>query len=216
MLPLLVGLASYPAQVTDPITRDGAQDAARRELSERVYQQARPDPVRRAIDWLWEEILELLERAGRVVPGGVPSLVAVVVVVVLLLVALRLGLGPAGVRDAITDRRRGARSRTAADYRAEAETLAAAGRFKEAVRGRLRALIRELEERGVLEARAGRTVDELADEAGAVVPAVTADVHEATRIFDEIWYGDRPATASAYDRVRAIDERVRDARLVTV
>ena len=207
-------LARLLAQV-EQITRDGAREDARRELNDAVYREGEASLfdklVRNAFEWLLDRIAGLV----RVAPGGIAGVVVIVALLVLLAVLLRLGLGPLGARNLLTDRRRGARAKTAAEYRAEAESLAAGGRWKEAVRARLRATIRELEERGVLDVRAGRTAGEVASEAGAAVPAIATDLREAARVFDEIWYGDRPATEQSYRTMAGVDDRVRGSRLAT-
>jgi hypothetical protein len=87
-----------------------------------------------------------------------------------------------------------------------------AGRHAEAIRERLRAIIRDLEERAILEPRVGRTADEVAAEAGAALPDVAADLARAARIFDEVWYGRRPATAEMAADLEHIDGRVQRAR----
>jgi Domain of unknown function (DUF4129) len=76
-----------------------------------------------------------------------------------------------------------------------ADELAAAGRYAEAVRERLRAIIRELVERNVLVHHPGWTVTELARMAGLALPAISVPLGTASEIFSEIWYGLRPATA---------------------
>lgn len=207
-------LARVLAQV-EQITRDGAREDARRELNDAVYREGEASLfdrlVRNAFEWLFDRLAEVV----RIAPGGLAGLVIIVVLLVLLAVLLRLGLGPLGARNLLTDRRRGARAKTAAEYRAEAESLAAAEQWKEAVRARLRATIRELEERGVLDVRVGRTAGEVASEAGAAVPVIAADLREAARTFDEIWYGDRPATERSYRTMAGVDDRVRASRLAT-
>jgi hypothetical protein len=205
------------ALLLDPgdITRQGAQDEARRELRKAVYHVTDPSPVQRAFGWLFEHIARFFDNAVKVAPGGLPSLLVVVVLIVAVVVALRLGVGPARLRDALTDRRRGAAVRSAAEYRAEAETLAAQGKYKEAVRARFRAVIRELEERAVLDPRPGRTAGEIAREGGAAVPTIGADLRSAAGAFDEAWYGRRDAGPADYAVVAAADERIRSTRLVT-
>jgi hypothetical protein len=204
------------AQDPGDVTRSGARDEARRELRKAIYHAGDESPVQRLLRWVVNKIGEVLGRVVDVAPGGMPSLVIVIVLIVLLVVAVRLGLGPTRLRDALTDRRRDARSRTAAEYRAEAEALAARGAFKEAVRARFRAVIRELEERGVLDPRPGRTAGEIAREGGAAVPSVAAPLADAAGAFDLAWYGRRTATAAEYERVRTADDTIRAARLVTV
>lgn len=168
------------------------------------------------MDRLLEELGEVLDDVIDVTPGGLPSLLVVLIAVVGAIVAMRVGLGPTGLRDALTDRRRGSRARTADEYRAEAESLAARGDYKEAVRARFRAIIRELEQRAVLDPRPGRTAGEIAREGGAAVPAVAGDLRLVAGTFDEVWYGRRAAAAADYATVRDADERIRSARLATV
>jgi hypothetical protein len=75
-----------------------------------------------------------------------------------------------------------------------ADDLAAQGRYAEAVRERLRAIVRDLIERGIIPHTPGWTVTELANAAGRARPTLTTPLDGAGRIFSEIWYGLRPAT----------------------
>jgi hypothetical protein len=76
-----------------------------------------------------------------------------------------------------------------------ADELAAAGRWAEAVRERLRAILRGLIERDLLPSSPGWTVMELARAGGRTRAALTGPLDAAAGIFSEIWYGLRPATA---------------------
>lgn len=202
------------AFLQDPITRDSARDEAERELRKSIYDVGSESFTTRVINWILDKLTDAIDTTVRITPGGLPSLVLLVVVIVALVVSLRLGLGPTGLRDALTDRRRGARLTTAAEYRAEAERFAGAGQHREAVRARFRAIIRELEERAVLDPRAGRTAGEIAREGGRAVPAIAGHLDVAARTFDEAWYGLRTADANAYARIVAADDAIRGARLV--
>ena len=95
-----------------------------------------------------------------------------------------------------------------------ADRYAAEGRFAEAVRERLRAIVRDLVDRGVIQHRPGWTVTELAIAATAVRPAVDRPLTEATMIFSEIWYGQRPATAEHDARMRVLTTEVDQALVV--
>jgi hypothetical protein len=205
---------AYVLLAQDGITRRGARDEARAELSKRIYHLTDPSPIQRVMSWVWEHFLKLFSKLASITPGGLPSLLVVILVIVALVVATRLGLGPAHLRDALTDRRRGARVRSADEYRAEAESLAASGDFKEAVRARFRAIIRELEERAILDPRPGRTAGEIAREGSTAVPSIREDLHAVAATFNRAWYSRVPATRADYDTVRDADERIRAARLV--
>jgi hypothetical protein len=77
-----------------------------------------------------------------------------------------------------------------------ADQLAAQGRYREAVRERLRAIVRDLIDRGVIPFTPGWTVTELASAAAFVRPALSDPLRGAAAIFSEIWYGQRPALAA--------------------
>ncbi len=74
-----------------------------------------------------------------------------------------------------------------------ADQLADAGRFAEAVRERLRAIVRELIEREVIPHSPGWTVTELAAAATQIRPGLGPALGGAVGVFSEIWYGMRPA-----------------------
>ncbi|MEU3454625.1 DUF4129 domain-containing protein [Micromonospora sp. NPDC006766] len=90
-----------------------------------------------------------------------------------------------------------------------ADQLAAAGRFKEAVRERLRAMVRDLIERQVIATVPGWTVTELASAAGRAHPPVATPLRAASGLFSEIWYGLRPATVEDDGAMRGWAEQVR-------
>lgn len=89
-----------------------------------------------------------------------------------------------------------------------ADQLAAAGRYAEAVRERLRAIVRELIEREVIDHRPGWTVTELATTCGRARPDTAVPLRGAADLFSEIWYGQRPATVDDDARMREYAGRV--------
>ncbi len=92
-----------------------------------------------------------------------------------------------------------------------ADELAAQGRYKEAVRERLRAIVRELVELRVVDGRPGWTVTELAAQAGRSRPAAAVPLTAASDVFSAIWYGGRQATAADDLAMRGYAEQVRAA-----
>jgi uncharacterized protein DUF4129 len=204
--------AQFAAAV--PVDRDEARRAAERELSKGVYHQNEPGPVDRAINKVVEWVSRLLDRIAGAAPGGSLGLLVLLALVAVVVGVVIWRTGPV---------RRGARTGTslielsgdldAAEHRRRADEHAAAGRYAESVRERMRAIVRELELRGVLEPRPGRTADEVAREAGASVPAISGDLSSAAGVFDEVWYGGRPATAQADAVLRRADERIQNAQL---
>jgi hypothetical protein len=105
--------------------------------------------------------------------------------------------------------------RAAAEHRALADAAFAAGDVAAAIRHRFRAVIRGLEERGLLDPQPGRTVDEAAAEAAAVLPEHASPLQAAVGVFDDVWYGGRAATVAAYRQVAAIDDELQHARPTT-
>ncbi len=194
--------------------RDEAREAAQRELSRRQYRDAQPPLIERLINWGWDKINELLNKASGSVPGGGWGLIVIALLVGLLIAVVVVKLRPSTRRGQPPMLFEGGAELTAAGHRALAERAAARGDYAEAVRERLRAVVRELEARGVVEPRPGRTADEVAGEAGRVVPELAAPLGEGARLFDEVWYGGRPADSSTYAVLVALDERVGSARLV--
>ncbi|MBT8228286.1 MAG: DUF4129 domain-containing protein [Dactylosporangium sp.] len=83
-----------------------------------------------------------------------------------------------------------------------ADRLAAQGRYAEAVRARLRAVVRRLVDRGIIGHEPGWTVTELADAAATTHPPVGAPLRASCGLFSELWYGMRPASRSDDERMR--------------
>jgi len=200
------------ASVPVDLGRDEAAQLAREELAKQVYRDAGPGLVERLVRWLLEQAGRLLDGAAGVSPGGYSGLVVVLLLVAAAVVAVRLKVGPLGRRAAREEALFVGRTRTAAQHRAAADAHAAAGAWAEAVRERLRAVVRSLEERAVLDERAGRTADEAAAEAGRALPGCAAGLRAAAVLFDEIWYGGRPAGPESYAALRDLDAQVQAAR----
>ena len=194
------------------LARDEAARLAREELAKQVYRDARPGLVPRVVGWLIERAGTLFDEVAGVSPGGYAGIAVVLLLVVAAVVAVRLKVGPLGRREAGEQALFSGRARTAAEHRAAADAHAAAGEWAEAVRERLRAVVRSLEERAVLDERPGRTADEAAAEAGLALPAVAAELRRAARLFDDVWYGGRPAGPESDAALRAVDEQVRATR----
>jgi hypothetical protein len=200
------------ADVPVDVPRAPAREAAERELSEPKYHENDPNLIERALDAFWDRIGRLLDSASNAAPGGVLGLVVIALVVLALVGALWWRLGTPR-RHAITSESLfGDRARSAAEHRTTAEDHARAGRWNEAVQERMRAIVRVLEERTLLEPRPGRTADEAAAEAGRPLPAHADELRAAARIFDDVTYGGRTADQRAYQRLKDLDTAVERAR----
>ncbi len=201
---------SLLARVPVDLGREEAQRLARQELAKPDYQRHRPGLLRRLLQEMFERLGDLLSRTQGASPSKWFALLLLAVIGVVVIVALRRRVRPG--RRSTTPELFTGRPLTAAEHRAAADSAAGRGAWADAVRERLRAIVRDLEERGVLEPRPGRTADEAARDGGAALPAVAAPLSAGARLFDDIWYGGRAAT-EAHDRaLREADAVVRAAR----
>ncbi|WBB96141.1 DUF4129 domain-containing protein [Solwaraspora sp. WMMA2080] len=92
-----------------------------------------------------------------------------------------------------------------------ADRYADQGRYAEAVRERLRAMVVEVTDHGVLTDRPSWTVTELADVAGRTEPAAHPVLTEAGDIFSDVWYGEQPALPGHDRRMRELAGQLRQA-----
>ncbi|MFE4716185.1 DUF4129 domain-containing protein [Streptomyces sp. NPDC056728] len=193
-----------------PVTigRDPAREAARRELSEPAYHQDDTSLLQRGLNRFWEWLDKLFSAASGATPGGGFGLLVIVLAVVALAVALWWRLGTPRRSAHSTAALFDDRPRTAAEHRAAAEAHAAQGHWTQAVQERMRAIVRSLEERALLDPRPGRTADEAASEAGRTLPAHTDRLRTAARDFDDVTYGGRTATPQTYERLTTLDSEL--------
>ncbi|GIG65643.1 DUF4129 domain-containing protein [Phytomonospora endophytica] len=92
--------------------------------------------------------------------------------------------------------------------RARARAYAAAGDHRRAVREWLRASVRDLIDRELIDHRPGWTVTELAAAASAALPPAAVAMDEAARIFSDIWYGQHEADAGHVERMAELDATI--------
>jgi hypothetical protein len=205
-------VAALPGRVPLDPSREQARAWAVEELAGREYRTDEPGLVQRALQWLLDRL------SGVEVPGGPVAAVGLVVLALVVAVVLGLVLRRVGLPGR-TARRGGDRAlygatgpRSAAEHRAAAERAAAEGDVSTAVLERFRAVVRDLEERAVLTEQPGRTADEAARAAGALLPDLAGDLRAGARSFADVRYGDRAATPAAVDELARLDDAVRRAR----
>ncbi|MFF1506325.1 DUF4129 domain-containing protein [Streptomyces sp. NPDC058326] len=195
------------------ISRVPAREAAERELSKPMYHENDPNLLQRGLDRFWEWLGDLFSAASGATPGGVLGLIVVALFVAAAVAALWWRLGtphraPGTTADSLfTDG-----PRTAHDHRTAAARHASAGRWNQAVQERMRAVVRSLEERALLDPRPGRTADEAAAEAGRTLPSHADELRLAARTFDDVTYGGRTADEPAYRRVEELDTALQRTR----
>jgi hypothetical protein len=194
----VIGLADRSGGSGPLIGRRDGQILARRELS-RVS----------IVERILLDLRHLFDLGGGAVPSGWFGLIVLGVLAVALVIVILAWVRPARIRRQRQSAVIGNKSRTAQDYRKSAVRLAAAGDFSGAIVDGVRAIAAELEERGILPPRLGRTADELAMEAAGELPTLAADLRSVTRLFDDIRYGERPGTEPGYQLVSRLDDAVR-------
>jgi hypothetical protein len=189
------------------IDREAAHEAAQRELAKPIY--PKPSPMDRLGDWLQELLYRLIVKGSSIPGGWLTITVLAIVVVVAFIVAVRIAR-----RTMRTDRGGdaglfGAHELSAAEHRVTAEAYAAQGNWAAAIRHRLRAVGRHLEETGMLNPVPGRTATELARDAGELLPAFDGDLRRAASVFNDVTYGEQPGTEPHYRMVAELDEALR-------
>jgi hypothetical protein len=190
------------------VTRREGQHLARTELSKKIYHPGVPLTER-----IEHEIQRLLNSAGATAPVGWWAIVALAALLVIAIAAVLAWLGPVRrSRSRALDPLLSSGQLSARDHRHKAERMAAAGDHAAAIIESVRAIAVELEQRGVLEPRVGRTADEFAAEAGQSLPGHATELSEAARLFDDVRYGERAGTAAGYQRVRELDVAIQAAR----
>lgn len=183
------------------IGRREGQRLARQELSEVSFWQR-----------LFNAFVNFFNTSTRAVPGGWFGLIVLAVLAVLGVAVVVFWVRPARTRRSGARALLSGKSRSAQDHRREAQRLAAAGDFGQAIVEGVRAIAVELDERDILPSRPGRTADELAREAGRALPLLADHLRLVSRLFDDVLYGGRRGTSEGYGLVSRVDEAVRSAR----
>ena len=189
------------------IDRDTAHEAARHELAKPIYPKA--SWTERLKEWL-DDLLYRIIKEGSQIPGGWFTLtILLIILAVAIVVAVRIARHTMrtnrGGEPALFD----SQELSAAAHRATAEQFAAAGDWAAAIRHRLRAVARQLEEDGVLNPVPGRTATELANDAGTALPDLVGELRQAATAFNDVTYGERPGSEPAYRMIADLDGRLR-------
>lgn len=188
------------------IDRDAAHDAAQGELAKAIY--PKPGVGEAIMNWI-EDLLYRVVAHGAEVPGGWFT-----VAVLVLLVAVAIAVAVRIARRAMATTRSGPvtlfddHDLSAAEHRATAEQFASAQQWAPAIRHRVRAVARQLEENGVLDRVPGRTATELARVAGAALPGLADELASAATAFNDVTYGERAGTETSYRQITALDARL--------
>jgi hypothetical protein len=192
---------------TIDIDRDAAHEAAQRELGKPMYPKA--SLTDRLADWI-DELLYRLADAGASLPGGWLTLsVLLILLAIAVVVAVRIARRTMRTNRGGGHALFGDHELSAAEHRATAEQFAAAANWSAAIRHRLRAVARQLEETAVLDPVPGRTATELARDAGRAIPNLAPELDRAAEAFNDVTYGERPGTEAAYRMIADLDDHLR-------
>ncbi|WP_343575213.1 DUF4129 domain-containing protein [Mycobacterium sp.] len=188
------------------IDRDTAHDAARGELDKPIYPKG--SISQRVNEWIHELLYRIIEK-GSSMPGGWLAISVVLIVgIAAVVITVRIA------RRTIRTRRAGdyhlfdAAQLTADQHRMIAERYAAEENWAVAIRHRLRAVARGLEESGTLDPAPGRTANELATDAAERLPALAAELSRSATAFNDVTYGERPGTQNAYQVIVNLDNHL--------
>ncbi|WP_144208379.1 DUF4129 domain-containing protein [Mycobacterium tilburgii] len=189
------------------IDRDDAHQIAQIELNKPIYPKA--SSTQQVLDWINEMLYRLLQKSASIPGGWLTTAVLLVLVAVAVVIAIHIA------RRTMRTRYRGdyqlfeAALLTAAQHRETAERYVAEGDWTAAIRHRLRAVARQLEETGVLNPVPGRTAKELACDAAAALPHLTDELTQAATAFNDVTYGELPGTQDAYQMIVDLDDHLR-------
>lgn len=187
---------------------DEVRSAADDVLGRPEFRRPGPTLLQRIRNWIVERVEQAL---GAVLGRGPGQLVAwIVLLVALAVVAFLVIRFSRGMTPDATRRRQRVveRRRSPEEWRAEADAHARAGRWREAVRFRYRALVAELGVRGVVDDVPGRTAGEYRREVARSVPEVAPAFSQASDLFETVWYGHRPTDEQHDARLRELSDTV--------
>lgn len=189
------------------VDRDGAHQLAQDELSRPIY--AHDSTTEKVVEWINEHLYRLLVKTSHLPGGWFTTTVLLILLGIAVAVAIRIA------RKTLRTNRGGdsqlfeTKQLTAAEHRATAEGYAAEGNWAAAIRHRLRAVARQLEETGVLDPTPGRTANELARDAGTALPHLADELSDSATAFNDVTYGERPGTPGAYQMIADLDDHLR-------
>ena len=195
----------------DP-TADEARAWAEEELAKAVYSSG-PGLIERFLRWLadlWDQLF-VMDGAGQVL---LPFLVLAIIGAI---IAAAVALGGPVRRRRLSAQRASMQildddARSAESLREAADAAAASGDYTRAVLDRFRALVRSLDERGILADRRGRTALEAARGAGAAFADQARELRRAGELFDSVCYGSQTPTADQDAWLRHLEARIARSR----
>ncbi|MEL7209323.1 MAG: DUF4129 domain-containing protein [Actinomycetota bacterium] len=206
---IATGVGPVGAQQEQPpvpaSTPDELRESADEVLSRAEFDRPEPTILERIRNWLSDRIDEAIQSltgggAGTVVGWIVLVLAIAALVWAVVKLSRTVSSDPAVEAAEI----RIDQGRTPAEWQGEAARLEAAGRWKEALRCRYRALLGDLVRAGVLEDVPGRTTGEYRREVDDGLTGASDAFGEATELFELAWYADVPTAEAESARFREL------------
>jgi hypothetical protein len=188
------------------IDRDTAHEAAQRELDKPIYPKG--SVSQRIHEWIHELLYRIVEKGSSVPGGWLTITVLATLLIAAVVLAVRIARRTIRTRAGDDYQLFDAGQLTAAQHRAIAERFAAEENWSAAIRHRLRAVARGLEENGTLEPAPGRTASELAADAAGRLPALADELSRSATAFNDVTYGATPGTRAAYQLIVDLDEHL--------
>jgi hypothetical protein len=188
-----------------PLDPSGAEGRSRlrRELLRPEYHEQ--NLLQRVLDRVAEQVDDALGQAS-----GAPALSTLMSMVIFVALALALGWLVSRARRTVRDHEATPvltdEVITADELRARAEAALAAGRPEAAVVDGFRAVAVRQVERGRLADAPGATAHEVAESLAAEHAALAERLRAAAVLFDQVLYGERPATHEQARSVLALDD----------
>jgi hypothetical protein len=189
--------------------RDAASvdQAARRILSQPQFRQPPESIEARVRHWIGSRFTRLLNDA---VSGhlGVIGGIALLVIAALVIWAIVSASRRIALDTPVRGIQLGGPRRPPADWLREAASCEASGDWRNALLARYRALVAELDRRGVVDEIAGRTTGEYRREVARALPVAGDDFAGVTDLFEQSRYGDRDVGPDDAASARLLSERV--------
>ena len=195
-----------------PADPDEARRLAEEILSQPEFQPPSEAWWQTALGWVQERIARLL---GTLVGGGTGQvfgwLVVVAVLAAVTFLVVQLVRGRRGREGSpASGAAEPASGEPDVDWQAEATRLEAAGRWREGMRARYRALVARLSTRGAVDPGSSHTTGDHRAEVASRAPAAGAAFDDAAELFDRAWYGGRSTGADEARRFAELADTVEE------
>lgn len=187
---------------------DQARQWAQEELSQKIYQEAKPGWAEQVFAFLKQALEEFLNNVG-IANGNIglaimAGLALVAVIAIVLIIRPRLNRKKATTTAVFT----AGQVLSSGAHRAMARTAAQAGDFHTAVSEQFRAMVRAAEERDVIVPAVGLTAREIVAELETAFPSHSPALHASADLFNAVRYGQVPPTAAMYEKLTLTDQAV--------